>query len=82
MNCNNTMRVNKCECIFSCVLIFENISLSLPSDAASQYFQEEVVKLYQRDKKKLKDILCLLENADYTYNSKNNIITEMSDHLN
>ena len=35
MNCSNTMRVNKWECIFSCVLLFENISLSLPADVAS-----------------------------------------------
>ena len=75
MNCNNAMRVKKCECIFSCVLLFENISLSLPAAVASQYFQEDVMKLYQRDEKKLK-MLCFLENVDYTYNSKNNIITK------
>ena len=51
MNCNNTMTVKKCECIFSCVLLFENILLSLPADVASQYFQEDVMKLYQRDEK-------------------------------
>ena len=79
---NNTMRVKKCECIFSRVLLFENISLSLPADVASQYFQKDVVKLYQRDEKKLKDMMCFLENVDYTYNSKNKIITKMSDHLN
>ena len=61
MNCNNTMRVRKCDCIFSCVLLFENISLSLPADVASQWFQEDVMKLYQRDEKKLKDMLCFLE---------------------
>ena len=82
MNCNNTMRVKNCKCIFSCVLLFENISLSLPAYVASQYFQEDVIKLYQCDEKKLKDILCILENVDYTYNSKNNIITKMSNHLN
>ena len=82
MNCNNTMRVKKCECIFRCVLLFENILLSLPADVAPQDFQEYVMKLYQRDEKKLKDTLCFLENADYMYNSKNNIITKMSDHLN
>ena len=54
MNCNNTMRVNKSECIFSCVLLFENILLSSPTDVASQYFQEDVMKLYQRDEKKVK----------------------------
>ena len=75
MNCNNAMRVKKCECIFSCVLLFENISLSLPAAVASQYFQEDVMKLYQRDEKKLK-MLCFSENVDYTYNSKNNIITK------
>ena len=58
MNCNNTMRVRKCDCIFSCVLLFENILLSLPADVASQWFQEDVMKLYQRDEKKLKDMLC------------------------
>ena len=66
MNCNNTMRVRKCDCIFSCVLLFENISLSLPADVASQWFQEDVMKLYQRDEKKLKDMLCFLENVDHT----------------
>ena len=64
------------------MLLFENISLSLPADVESQYFQEDVMKLYQRDEKKLKDTLCFLENVDYTYNSKNNIITKMSSHLN
>ena len=79
MNCNNTMRVKRCESIFSCVLLFEDISLPLPVNVASQYFQEDVMKLYQRDEKKLKDMLCFLENVDYTFNSKNNIITKMSD---
>ena len=51
MNYSNTMRVNKCECIFSCVLLFENTLLSLPADIASQYFQEDVMKSYQRDEK-------------------------------
>ena len=45
-----------------------------------QYFQEGVKKLYQSDKKKLKDMLCFLENIDYTYNTKSNIITKISDH--
>ena len=58
MNCNNTMRVKRCESIFSCVLLFEDISLPLPVNVASQYFQEDVMKLYQRDEKKLKDMLC------------------------
>ena len=35
MNCNNSMRVKNYECIFSCVLLFENISLSLPANVAS-----------------------------------------------
>ena len=73
---------SKCECIFSCVFLFENISLSLPADVVSQYFQEDIMKLYHCDEKKLKDMLPFLENVDYTYNSKNNIITKMSDHLN
>ena len=76
------MRVNKCECIFSCVLLFENISLSLPTNVAYQYFQEDAKKLYQRGENKLKDMVCFWENEDYTYNSKNNIITQMSNQLN
>ena len=48
------------------MLLFENISLSLPADVESQYFQEDVMKLYQRDEKKLKDMLCFLENVDHT----------------
>ena len=63
MNCNNSIRVKKCECIFSYVLFFENISLSLPADVASQYFQEDVIKLYRLDEKKLKDMLCFLQNV-------------------
>ena len=57
------------------MLLIENNSLSLPADIASQYFKEDVMKLYQRDENKLKDMLCLLENVDYIYNSKNSIIT-------
>ena len=64
------------------MLVFENISLSLHAYVASQYFQEDVIKLQQCDEKKLKDMLCVLENVDYTYNSKNNIITKLSNHLN
>ena len=82
MNCNNAMRINKYERIFSCVLLFQKISLSLPAGVASQYFQEDVMKLYQRDEKNLKDMLCFLENVPCTYNSKNNIITKMSAYLN
>ena len=61
------MRVKKCEWIFSCVLLFENISLSLPANVASQHFQEHVMKLYQRDETKLKDMLLFLENVYYLY---------------
>ena len=82
MNCNNTMRVKEFECIISCVLLFENILLSLPADVASQYFQEDVMKLYQHDEDNFKNMLCFLENVDYTYNSKNDIITKMSNQLN
>ena len=56
--------------------------LSLPADIATQYFQDDVMKFYQRDEKKLKDMLYFLENVDYAYNSKNNIIIKMSNHLN
>ena len=45
---------SKCECIFSCVFLFENISLSWPADVVSQYFQEDIMKLYHCDKKKVK----------------------------
>ena len=82
MNCNNIMRIKECECIFSCVLLFENFLLSLLANVASQYFQEDVMKLYQRDGKTSKHMLYFLENVCYTYNSKNNIITKMFDHLN
>ena len=58
------------------------MSLSLPADVAPQYYQEDVIKLYHRDGKKLKDMMSFLENVDDTYNSKKNIFTEMSDHLN
>ena len=81
MNCNNMMRVEKCKCIFKCMLLFENITLLLPADVASLYFKEDIMMLYQRDEKKLKNMLCFLENVDYTYNSKN-IVTKMSDHQN
>ena len=82
MNCNNTMRVKEFECIISCVLLFENILLSLPADVASQYFQEDVMRLYQHEEDNFKNILYFLENVDYTYNSKNDIITKMSNQLN
>ena len=54
---------------------------SVATREASQYLKQDVMKLYQRDGKMLKDMLYFLENIDYTYNSKSNIITKMSDHL-
>ena len=35
--------------MFNCGLTFRNISLSLPAEAASDYFQEDAMKLYQHD---------------------------------
>ena len=80
INCNTTMRVDKCPCIFNCVLTLNNISLSLPTEVASYHLQEDVMKLYQRDDNSFKGMLCFQENIDCTYNSKN-VITKKSNHI-
>ena len=35
--------------MFNCGLTFRNTSLSLPAEAASEYLQEDAMKLYHRD---------------------------------
>ena len=80
INCNTTMSVDKCPCIFNCVLTLNNISLSLPTEVASYHLQEDVMKLYQRDDNFFKGMLCFQENIDCTYNSKN-VITKKSNHI-
>ena len=66
MNYNNTMRIKKCECIFSCVLLSGYILLSLPADVASQYDVRGCHKVVWTWQKKLKDMLCFSGNIDYT----------------
>ena len=78
ISCNRTMRVDMCPCIFNCQLAFVNLTLSLPVDVASKYFKEGIVELFKKDETDLRMTLCLLENVDFTYNSKN-IITWMTD---
>ena len=58
INCNTTMRVDKCPCMFNYVWTFNSISLSLPAEVASDYLQEDVMKLYQRDDNSSKEMLC------------------------
>ena len=72
-----TMRVDKCT--FNCQFAFTDLTLSLPVDVASKYFKEDVVELFRKDETGFQMTLCLLENVDFTYNSKN-IITSMTDH--
>ena len=79
ISCNMTMSVDKCPCIFNCQLAFADLTLSLPVDVASKYFKGDVVELFKKDETGFRTTLCLLENVDFTYNSKN-IITSMTDH--
>ena len=46
------------------MLMFTSISLSLNAGVGSDYFQEDVMKLYQRDDNAFKERLCFLENVD------------------
>ena len=78
ISCNMTMRVDKCPRIFNCQLASADLALSFPVDVASKYFKEDVVELFKKDETGFRMALCLLENADFTYNSKN-IITSMTD---
>ena len=79
IRCNMTMRVDECLCIFNCQLTFADLTLSLPVHVASKYFKEDIVELFKKDETGFRMTLCLLENVDFTHNSKN-IITSMSDH--
>ena len=74
-----TMRVDECLCIFNCQLTFADLTLSLPVHVASKYFKEDIVELFKEDETGFRMTLCLLENVDFTYNSKS-IITSVSDH--
>ena len=73
-----TMRVLTCPCIFNCQLAFADFTSLLPVDVASKYFKENVVELFKKDATGFRMTLCLLENVDFAYNSKN--ITSMIDH--
>ena len=44
--------------MFNCVLTFNKVSLSLHAEVASDYLQEDVMKLYQRDDNFFKEMLC------------------------
>ena len=72
------MSVDKCPCIFNCQLAFADLTLSLPVDVASKYFKGDV-ELFKKEETGFRTTLCLLENLDFTYNSKN-IIASMTDH--
>ena len=50
--------------MFNFMLMFTSISLSLNAGVGSDYFQEDVMKLYQRDDNAFKERLCFLENVD------------------
>ena len=71
--------MDKCPCIFNCQLAFADLTLWLPVDVASKYFKEDIVELFKKDENGFRMTLCLLENVDFTYNSKN-IITSMTDY--
>ena len=79
ISCNMKMRADKYPCIFNCQLTFADLTLSLPVHVASKYFTEDVVELFKKDETGFRMTLCLLENVDFTYNSKS-IITSMTDH--
>ena len=79
ISCNMTMWEDKCPCIFNYQLAFADLTLSLPVDVASKYLKEDLVELFKKDETGFRMTLCLLDNVDFTYNSKN-IITSMTDH--
>ena len=65
--------------MFNYQLAFADLTLSLPVDVASKYLKEDLVELFKKDETGFRMTLCLLDNVDFTYNSKN-IITSMTDH--
>ena len=80
--CNTTMKVSKCPCIFHCTLTFEDMEkpLNLPLEVLQSYLQQDVIKLCSKENiKSFKDSLLFIEKVDYFYNTKN-VITHMKKH--
>ena len=80
--CNTTMKVSQCPCIFHCTLTFEDMEkpLNLPIEVLQSYLQQDVIKLCNKENiKSFKDSLLFIEKVDYFYNTKN-VITFMKKH--
>ena len=80
--CNTTMKVSQCPCVFHCTLTFEDMEkpLNLPLEVLQSYLQQDVIKLCNKENiKSFKDSLLFIEKVDYFYNTKN-VITHMKKH--
>ena len=80
--CNTTMKVSKCPCIFHCTLTFEDMemSLNLSLEVLQSYLQQDAIKLCSNENiKSFKGYLLFIEKVDYFYNTKK-VITFMQKH--
>ena len=80
--CDTTMKVSKCSCIFHCTLTFEDIKkpLNLQLEVLQSYLQQGVIKLCSKENiKSFKDSFLFIEKVDCFYNTKN-VITHMKKH--
>ena len=78
-HCSCTMRVDKCSCVFYCVMSFEYKMLTLSVEVVSVFLKEDIINMCQPDIGTFKEKLLFLESFYYIYNSKN-IITAMEHH--
>ena len=78
-HCKCTMRSDKCNCVFHCIISFDDKNLKLPLQIISSFLQEDIIEMWQRNIDTFKEKLLFMENVDYTYNTKN-VITAMNYH--
>ena len=78
LQCNTTVKVSKCHCVFHCTVLFEQCenSLNLPLEVLQMFLGKDVIRMCNENLKSVKNTLLFLENIDYIYNTKN-VITSI-----
>ena len=69
-HCSRIIRLDKCSCVFHCVMSFKDKMLTLPIGVVSAYLKKYVINMWQTDIDSFKEKLLFLENVDYIYRSK------------
>ena len=59
-HCSRTMRADKCNCAFHCVMSFEDKMLVLPTEVVSSFLKEDVINMCQTDINSFKGKLLFL----------------------